>query len=35
VTLVEDATEQPRIEFALDRETRGLDFVEEVRRSRP
>jgi len=33
VTLIEDATQPPRIEFALDRETRGLDFVEEVRKS--
>jgi quinol monooxygenase YgiN len=33
VNLVEDATQPPRIEFALDRETRGLDFVEEVRRT--
>ena len=33
VTLLEDAIQPPRIEFALDQETRGLDFVEEVRRS--
>ena len=31
VTLMEDATQPPRIEFALAHETRGLDFVEEVR----
>jgi len=35
VNLVEGATQPPRIEFALDRETRGLDFVEEVRRTSP
>ena len=35
VNLVEDAAQPPRIEFALDRETRGLDFVEEVRRAGP
>jgi quinol monooxygenase YgiN len=35
VTLIEDATQPPRIEFSLDRETRGLDFVEEVRRTSP
>jgi quinol monooxygenase YgiN len=33
VMLIEDATQPPRIEFSLDRETRGLDFVEEVRKS--
>ena len=32
-TLIEDATQPPRIEFSLDSETRGLDFVEEVRRT--
>ena len=35
VTLIEDAGQPPRIEFALDRETRGLDFMQEVRRSAP
>jgi quinol monooxygenase YgiN len=35
VTLMEDATQPPRIEFALEKETRGLDFVEEVRASTP
>jgi quinol monooxygenase YgiN len=35
VTLIDDATQPPRIEFSLDRETRGLDFVEEVRRTSP
>ena len=35
VTLMEDATTPPHIEFALGRETRGLDFVEEVRASVP
>jgi quinol monooxygenase YgiN len=33
VTLIEGAVQAPRIEFALDHETRGLDFVEEVRGS--
>ena|SRR5438093_8960767 len=33
VTLIEGAIQPPRIEFALDHETRGLDFVEEVRGS--
>ena len=33
VTLMEDATQPPRIEFTLAHETRGLDFVEEVRGS--
>jgi quinol monooxygenase YgiN len=33
VTLVEDATQPPRIEFTLGHATRGLDFVEEVRAS--
>ena len=33
VTLIEDATQPPRIEFTLVHETRGLDFVEEVRAS--
>jgi quinol monooxygenase YgiN len=33
VTLIENAGQPPRIEFALDHETRGLDFVEEVRGS--
>jgi len=34
VTLLEDATQPPNIEFALARETRGVDFVEEVRGTR-
>jgi len=34
-TLIEDAVPPPRIEFALHRETRGLDFVEEVQKSGP
>jgi quinol monooxygenase YgiN len=33
VTLMEDTTQPPRIEFALAHQTRGLDFVEEVRAS--
>ena len=33
VTLMEDATHPPRIEFTLVHETRGLDYVEEVRAS--
>jgi len=33
VTLIEDATQPPRIEFTLPHETRGLDFVDEVRAS--
>ena len=33
VALIEGASERPRIEFALAHETRGLDFVEEVRRA--
>jgi quinol monooxygenase YgiN len=35
VTLIEDATQPPRIEFELSHETRGLDFVAEVRASDP
>ena len=31
ITLMEDAAQPPRIEFTLAHETRGLDFVEEVR----
>ena len=31
-TLIDDATDPPRIEFMLPGGTRGLDFVEEVRR---
>lgn len=31
VTLMEDTTQPPRIEFELSRERRGLDYVEEVR----
>ena len=34
VTLIEDATQPPRIEFTLAHETRGLDYVEEVRAAR-
>ena len=30
--LIDDATEAPRVEFTLPGGTRGLDFVEEVRR---
>jgi quinol monooxygenase YgiN len=33
VALIEDAAQRPRIEFLLAHETRGLDFVEEVRRA--
>ena len=33
VTLMEDTAQPPRIEFALAHQTRGLDFVEEVRAS--
>jgi len=33
VTLIEDAPQPPRIEFALAHRTRGLDFLEEVRAS--
>jgi quinol monooxygenase YgiN len=33
--LIEDATQPPQIEFQLANETRGLDFVEEVRASTP
>jgi quinol monooxygenase YgiN len=32
-TLIDDATQRPEIEFTLARETRGFDFVEEVRAS--
>jgi quinol monooxygenase YgiN len=35
VALMDDATQPPRIEFALLHETRGLDFVEEARASVP
>jgi quinol monooxygenase YgiN len=35
VTLMEDASQPPRIEFTLVHETRGLDFVEEIRASAP
>jgi quinol monooxygenase YgiN len=31
VTLMEDATQAPHVEFTLANETRGFDFVEEVR----
>src|SRR5262245_5702288 len=33
VTLIEDSSQPPHIEFTLAHETRGLDFVEEVRAS--
>ena len=33
VALIENAPQLPRIEFLLAHETRGLDFVEEVRRA--
>jgi quinol monooxygenase YgiN len=33
VALLEEASQAPRIEFTLAHETRGLDFVEEVRRA--
>jgi quinol monooxygenase YgiN len=32
-TLIEGAVQPPRIEFTLDHETRGLDFMDEVRAS--
>jgi quinol monooxygenase YgiN len=32
-TLMDDATQPPRIQFALAHETRGFDFLEEVRLS--
>jgi quinol monooxygenase YgiN len=35
VVLMEDASQPPRIEFSLVHETRGLDFVEEIRASTP
>jgi len=31
VALIEEAVQPPRIEFTLDHETRGFDFMEEVR----
>jgi quinol monooxygenase YgiN len=31
VSLIEDSSQPPRIEFALPEATRGLDYVEEVR----
>ena len=31
VSLIEDAADPPRVEFTLPHETRGLDFVEEIR----
>ena len=34
-TLIEDTTEPPRIEFTLPDQTRGFDFVEEVRTTIP
>jgi len=33
ITLIDRASRPPRIEFALAHGTRGLDFVEEVRRA--
>ena len=33
VTLIEKSSQAPRIEFRLSGETRGLDYVEEVRRT--
>jgi quinol monooxygenase YgiN len=35
IVLIEDATQPPRIEFTLPHETRGIDFVAEVRESLP
>ena len=35
VALIEHASQRPRIEFLLAHETRGLDFVEEVRGAAP
>lgn len=35
VTLVENATQRPRMEFTLSQGTRGFDFVEEVLGSTP
>jgi quinol monooxygenase YgiN len=35
VTLIEEATQPPRIEFALVDRTRGLDYLEEVRATAP
>ena len=35
VTLIDDAPQPPRIEFALANKIRGLDFVEEVRATIP
>jgi hypothetical protein len=32
-TLIKDATQPPRIEFTLAHQTRGLDYLEEVRAS--
>jgi quinol monooxygenase YgiN len=33
-TLIEEATESPNVEFVLPEGTRGLEYVEEVRKSR-
>ena len=33
LTLIDDAMQPPRVEFTLRNETRGLDFLEEVRAS--
>lgn len=35
VALMEDTNDPPRIEFRLAHETRGLDFIEEVRATAP
>ena|SRR5947207_10106870 len=35
VTLIEESTQPPRIEFALVDQTRGLDYLEEVRAATP
>lgn len=35
ITLIDDATEPPHVEFMLPLETRGIDLVEEVRASTP
>ena len=34
VTLMEDASQPPQIEFALVRETKGVEFIEEAREAR-
>jgi quinol monooxygenase YgiN len=35
VALIEDSTQPPRIEFSLEHETRGFDYLEEVRATAP